>query len=57
MARLGRDVGTLTYAPGRGMGVIRSTFVVGPEGTVERAWYGVTPDGHAAEVLKALGEP
>ena len=57
MARLGRDVGTLTYAPGRGMGVIRSTFVVGPEGRVERAWYGVTPDGHAAEVLNTLGEP
>ena len=34
-----------------------ATLVVGPEGTVERAWYEVTPDGHAAEVLKALGEP
>ena len=43
--------------PGRGEGVIRSTFVVGPEGKIERAWYGVTPDGHVAEVLKALGQP
>lgn len=43
--------------PGRDPGVIRSTFVVGPEGTIERAWYGVTADGHAAEVLKALDRP
>jgi peroxiredoxin Q/BCP len=40
--------------PGRGEGVIRSTFVVGPDGRVERAWYGVKADGHAAEVLGAL---
>ena len=46
--------GTWGDRPGRGPGVIRSTFVVGPEGTIERAWYGVTADGHAAEVLKEL---
>ncbi len=40
--------------PGRGPGVIRSTFVVGPDGRIERAWYGVTADGHATEVLKAI---
>ena len=37
-----------------GVGVIRSSFLVGEEGQIERAWYGVTPDGHAAEVLVAL---
>ena len=40
--------------PGRGEGVIRSTVLIAPDGTVERAWYGVTPDGHAQEVLAAL---
>ena len=36
------------------IGVIRSTFVIGPDGTVEEAWYGVKTDGHAARVLKSL---
>ena len=40
--------------PGRGDGVIRSTVLIAPDGTVKRAWYGVKPDGHAAEVLEAL---
>ena len=40
--------------PGRGVGVIRSTFLVSPEGTIERAWYNVSPEGHAAEVLAAI---
>lgn len=40
--------------PGRGEGVIRSTVLLGPDGTVTRTWYGVKPDGHAAEVLEAL---
>jgi peroxiredoxin Q/BCP len=38
------------------VGVIRSTFVVGPDGKVVRAWYGVRADGHAEKVLAALGE-
>ena len=37
------------------MGVIRSTFLVGPDGRVERAWYNVRADGHAQQVLQALG--
>lgn len=37
------------------LGVIRSTFLVGPDGRVERAWYHVQADGHAAKVLAALG--
>ena len=40
--------------PGRGEGVIRSTVLIGPDGTVTHAWYGVKADGHAAEVLQAL---
>ena len=35
------------------MGVIRSTFLVDEEGKVERAWYSVKADGHAAKVLEA----
>ncbi len=35
-------------------GVIRSTFLISPRGTIERAWYGVRADGHAARVLSEL---
>jgi thioredoxin-dependent peroxiredoxin len=35
-------------------GVIRSTFVVGPKGTIQRAYYNVRADGHAAKVLAGL---
>lgn len=41
--------------PGRGLGVIRSTFLVGADGAIQRAWYFVTAQGHAEEVLEALG--
>jgi peroxiredoxin Q/BCP len=37
------------------VGVIRSTFLVDPEGRVEHAWYGVRTDGHAARVLAEVG--
>jgi peroxiredoxin Q/BCP len=37
------------------VGVIRSTFLVDPEGRIERAWYSVRADGHAAKVLAELG--
>ena len=36
------------------MGVDRSTFIVGPGLEVERAWRGVRPEGHAAQVLAAI---
>jgi peroxiredoxin Q/BCP len=36
------------------VGVIRSTFLVGPDGRIERAWHNVRADGHAAKVLQAL---
>jgi peroxiredoxin Q/BCP len=35
-------------------GVIRSTFVIGPSGNIEHAFYGVKTDGHAARVLATL---
>jgi peroxiredoxin Q/BCP len=37
------------------MGVERSTFVIGPDGRVERAWRKVKVPGHAAEVLASIG--
>jgi peroxiredoxin Q/BCP len=40
--------------PGRGEGVIRSTFLVDEKGKIKKAWYGVKSDGHAKEVLDAL---
>ena len=40
--------------PGRGEGVIRSSFLVGPDGKIKQSWYFVKPDGHALEVLKEL---
>ena len=36
-------------------GVIRSTFVIGADGTVEQAWRNVKATGHVARVLDALG--
>ncbi|HEY4026390.1 MAG TPA: peroxiredoxin [Candidatus Dormibacteraeota bacterium] len=41
----------------RTTGVIRSTFLVDAEGRIERAWYGVRVDGHAARVLAQIGAP
>jgi peroxiredoxin Q/BCP len=38
------------------MGIIRSTFLIGPDGTIERAWYNVRADGHARAVLDAIGK-
>jgi peroxiredoxin Q/BCP len=35
-------------------GVIRSTFLISPDGTIARAWTGVKVDGHADKVLEAL---
>jgi len=37
------------------VGVIRSTFIVDAGGRIERAWYGVRVDGHAAAVLAQVG--
>lgn len=36
-------------------GVIRSTFVIGPDGTIERALYNVRAKGHVAKLRGELG--
>jgi len=35
-------------------GIVRSTFLVAPDGTLARAWPKVKVDGHAEEVLAAV---
>jgi thioredoxin-dependent peroxiredoxin len=37
------------------VGVIRSTFVVGADGKIEQAYYGVKATGHVARLRKELG--
>lgn len=49
-----RAYGAWGERPGRGEGVIRSTFLVGKDGRIRKAWYFVKPEGHALEVLKEL---
>ncbi|MGZ4147656.1 MAG: thioredoxin-dependent thiol peroxidase [Actinomycetota bacterium] len=36
------------------MGIIRSSFLVGPDGRIERAWYGVKPEDTVPKALDAL---
>jgi peroxiredoxin Q/BCP len=40
----------------KSIGVIRSTFLIAADGTIQRPWYHVKADGHAAKVLAELGE-
>lgn len=40
----------------RSMGLIRSTFLIGPDGKLARAWRKVKVNGHVDEVLEALSE-
>jgi peroxiredoxin Q/BCP len=37
------------------VGVIRSTFLVGADGRIRRAWHHVRADGHAEKVLAEVG--
>ncbi len=37
------------------VGVIRSTFVIAPDGTIEQAMYGVKATGHVARLLTQIG--
>ena len=37
------------------VGSIRSTFVIGEDGRIERAWYNVKATGHVARVRRELG--
>jgi thioredoxin-dependent peroxiredoxin len=55
--RAARDYGTWIEKENRGRrywGVQRATFLVDPEGRIERVWPKVKPEGHASEVLAAL---
>ena len=36
-------------------GVIRSTFVIGPNGKIEHAFYNVKATGHVAKIMRDLG--
>ena len=47
--------GERSFAGKKYMGIIRSTFVIDPEGKVARAMYGVNAERNPAEVLAALG--
>ncbi len=37
------------------LGIVRSTFLIGADGKILKIWENVTPKGHAAQVLEALG--
>lgn len=34
--------------------IVRSTFLIGDDGTIRKVWPKVKPEGHAAEVLAEL---
>ncbi len=36
------------------LGIVRTTFLIGPEGKVQNIWENVNPKGHAAQVLATL---
>ena len=45
------------HRPGRTfMDVLRTSFLVGPDGRIAHVWTAVKAEGHAAEVLEALSE-
>lgn len=46
--------GEKTFAGRSYMGILRTTLLIGSDGSVERVWRDVKPEGHAAEVLAAL---
>ncbi len=51
------DCGLLVvYGRSIGMGIRRSTFIIGPDGTIARAFKKVSPKTHDDVILKALGE-
>lgn len=36
------------------MGILRTTFLIGPDSTIERVWEQVRPEEHAQDILRAL---
>jgi len=37
------------------MGIVRTTYLIGPDGKVQKRWDKVKVDGHADEVRASLG--
>jgi peroxiredoxin Q/BCP len=48
--------GEKTFFGRKYMGVLRTTFVIGPDGRIARVFEKVNPFGHADEVASAVGE-
>jgi len=38
------------------LGIVRSTFLIGPDGKLEKVWDKVSAKGHAAEVLAEVSK-
>ena len=38
----------------KSMGIVRSTFLIGPDGVIQKVWRSVKVDGHDEAVLEAL---
>jgi peroxiredoxin Q/BCP len=38
------------------MGIVRTTYLIGPDGRVAKRWDKVNVEGHAAEVLEAIAD-
>ncbi len=38
----------------KSMGIVRSTFLIGPDGIIKKVWRSVKVDGHDAKVIEAL---
>jgi peroxiredoxin Q/BCP len=36
------------------LGIVRSTYWIGPDGIIRKIWHSVNPKGHAEEVLAAM---
>jgi peroxiredoxin Q/BCP len=38
----------------KSMGIVRSTFLIGPDGVIKKVWKSVKVDGHDEAVMEAL---
>jgi peroxiredoxin Q/BCP len=41
----------------KSLGIFRTTFVINPDGTIERIMRDIQTESHALDVLRALGDP